>query len=68
MAIAVETTFRGGTREEYDGLLERLGFRPQRAGRAGLPDLLGDEDRGWHPRCGCLGIHGGIHSIHTLYR
>ena len=32
MAIAVETIFPGGTLEEYDGLLEQLGFRPQ--GRA----------------------------------
>ncbi len=29
MAIAVETTFPGGTLDEYDGLLEQLGFHPQ---------------------------------------
>ena len=29
MAIAVETTFPGGTLDEYDGMLEQLGFHPQ---------------------------------------
>jgi len=32
MAIAVENDFPGGTLDEYDGLLEQLGFHPQ--GRA----------------------------------
>jgi hypothetical protein len=63
MAIAVETTFPGGTLDEYDGLLEQLGFHPQGQAEPGCLFHWVTKNGGRHPCSRCLGIHRGIHAV-----